>query len=64
MLEMTAGRVSTLCETYLGFRHGPMSYVDRDSLIVCFLSSEPKVRVYETDLLRKLDRKKLGLLNA
>ncbi|MGI8962788.1 MAG: SIS domain-containing protein [Bryobacteraceae bacterium] len=62
MLEMTAGRVSTLCETYLGLRHGPMSYIDRDSLIVCFLSSEPKVRVYETDLLRELDRKKLGLL--
>jgi tagatose-6-phosphate ketose/aldose isomerase len=62
MLEMTAGRVGTLCETYLGLRHGPMSYVDRDSLIVCFLSSDPKVRVYETDLLRELDLKKLGLL--
>jgi tagatose-6-phosphate ketose/aldose isomerase len=62
MLEMTAGRVSTLCETYLGLRHGPMSYVDGNSLIVCFLSSDPKVRVYETDLLRELDRKKLGLL--
>jgi tagatose-6-phosphate ketose/aldose isomerase len=62
MLEMTSGRVSTLYETYLGLRHGPMSYIDRDSLIVCFLSSDPKVRVYETDLLRELDRKKLGLL--
>jgi len=62
MLEMTAGRVSTLCETYLGFRHGPMSYVDRNSLVVCFLSSQPKLRVYEIDLLRELDRKKLGLL--
>lgn len=62
MLEMTAGRVGTLCETYLGLRHGPMSYVDGNSQIVCFLSSEPKVRVYETDLLRELDRKKLGLL--
>jgi tagatose-6-phosphate ketose/aldose isomerase len=62
MLEMTAGRVSTLCETYLGLRHGPMSYVDRDSLIACFLSSNPNVRAYETDLLQELDRKKLGLL--
>lgn len=61
MLEMTAGRVGTLSETYLGFRHGPMSYVDRETLLVCFLSSDPKVRVYETDLLRELDRKKLGL---
>ncbi|MFL6350579.1 MAG: SIS domain-containing protein [Bryobacteraceae bacterium] len=62
MLEMTAGRVSTLCETYLGLRHGPMSYIDPETLIVCFLSSEPKVRAYETDLLRELDRKRLGLL--
>jgi len=23
MLEMTAGRVSTMCESYLGLRHGP-----------------------------------------
>jgi tagatose-6-phosphate ketose/aldose isomerase len=61
MLEMTAGRVSTISETYLGFRHGPMSYVNPETLIVCFLSSDPKVRLYETDLLRELDRKKLGL---
>jgi len=27
MLEMTAGRVTTMSETYLGLRHGPMSYV-------------------------------------
>jgi tagatose-6-phosphate ketose/aldose isomerase len=62
MLEMTAGRVGTLCETYLGVRHGPMSYIDHDSLVVCFLSSELKLRAYETDLLRELDRKQLGLL--
>jgi len=64
MLEMTAGRVSTLSETYLGFRHGPMSYVNAETLIVCFLSSDPKVRLYETDLLRELDRKKLGLFKV
>src|SRR5882757_13441 len=27
MLELTSGRVTTISETYLGFRHGPMSYV-------------------------------------
>jgi D-galactosamine 6-phosphate deaminase/isomerase len=61
MLEMTAGRVNTLCETYLGLRHGPMSYVDKDTLVVCFLSSDPTIRAYETDLLRELDQKELGL---
>lgn len=60
MLEMTAGRVSTLSETYLGLRHGPMSFVHRDTLVICFLSSDPGVRVYELDLIRELDRKELG----
>jgi tagatose-6-phosphate ketose/aldose isomerase len=61
MLEMTAGRVTTLCETYLGFRHGPMSYVQQETLIVAFLSSSPTLRAYEVDLLQQLDQKKLGL---
>ena len=61
MLELTAGRVTTLCETYLGFRHGPMSYVQDDTLIVCDLSCDSTIRAYELDLLQELDRKKLGL---
>jgi len=64
MLEMTAGRVTTLCETYLGLRHGPMSYVHKDTLVVCFLSSDPTIRAYEADLLRELDQKELGLLKV
>ena len=60
MLEMTAGRVSAICETYLGLRHGPMSYITDETLIVCFLSSNPSFRAYETDLLAELTRKQLG----
>jgi len=62
MLEMTAGRVTTLAETYLGLRHGPMAYIDDNSLVVGFLSSDSVVRAYEVDLLRELDRKQLGRL--
>jgi tagatose-6-phosphate ketose/aldose isomerase len=64
MLEMTAGRVTTMCETYLGLRHGPMSYVHEDTLVVCFLSCDPTLRAYEADLLRELDQKELGLLKV
>lgn len=60
MLEMTAGHVSTFPETYLGLRHGPMCAVDGAALVVCFLSTDPVARAYEADLLRELDRKKLG----
>lgn len=61
MLEMTSGRVTTIAESFLGLRHGPMSFVHGDTLVVCQLSSEAGTRAYELDLLAELDRKKLGL---
>jgi tagatose-6-phosphate ketose/aldose isomerase len=61
MLEMTAGRVVTFAETYLGVRHGPLAAVQSDTLIVCFLSSESVVRAYELDLIRELSGKNLGM---
>ena len=61
MLEMTAGRVIAISETYLGLRHGPMSMIHADTLVVCFLSSDPQTRAYESDLIRELSRKQLGL---
>jgi tagatose-6-phosphate ketose/aldose isomerase len=61
VLEMTAGAVPSLYESYLGLRHGPMSFVDSETLIVCFLSSDTVLRAYESDLIRELDQKKLGM---
>ncbi len=61
MLEMTAGRVVAIPETYLGLRHGPMSLVHSNTLVVCFLSWDPQIRAYESDLIRELSRKQLGL---
>jgi len=45
----------------LGLRHGPMSFVHEDTLIVCQLSCDLTTRAYELDLLAELNRKKLGL---
>jgi len=61
MLEMTSGRIPTIAESYLGLRHGPMSFVHEDTLIVCQLSCDLATRAYELDLLAELARKKLGL---
>jgi len=61
MLETNAGDVWTLAESFLGLRHGPMSAVSRGTLVVAFLSSDPRVRPYEMDLLAELDRKGLGM---
>jgi tagatose-6-phosphate ketose/aldose isomerase len=60
MIEMNDGDVWALPESYLGLRHGPMSAIGESTLVVAFLSSDPVVRAYETDVIRELDRKKLG----
>jgi tagatose-6-phosphate ketose/aldose isomerase len=61
-LEMTAGRFPLVTETYMGLRHGPMSFVKPDTFVLCLLSSDPVRRLYETDLLRELRAKKIGYL--
>ncbi len=61
-LEMTAGRFPLISETYLGLRHGPMSFVTPDTLVLCLLSSDPVRRRYEADLIRELRAKKIGYL--
>jgi len=61
LLESTGERVRTFAETYLGLRHGPMAAVHDDTLVVCFLSSDPLVRAYELDLIVELNRKRLGM---
>jgi tagatose-6-phosphate ketose/aldose isomerase len=60
MLEMSAGRVPVMAETHLGLRHGPMSFLRPDTLVLSILSSDPLRRRYEDDLLAELYQKKLG----
>jgi tagatose-6-phosphate ketose/aldose isomerase len=64
VVELSAGAVTTLAETPLGLRHGPLSSVDERTLFVAFLSSESRRRGYELDLLREIDRKRLGRVRA
>jgi tagatose-6-phosphate ketose/aldose isomerase len=60
ILEMTAGRFPVVTETYLGLRHGPMSFVRKDTLVLCLLSNDPTRRLYELDLIRELRSKRIG----
>jgi tagatose-6-phosphate ketose/aldose isomerase len=56
MLELTDGRIATLAESTLGFRHGPKSMVDRSTLVVVMLSNAAYTRAYDMDLLEELRR--------
>lgn len=59
-VELSAGKVTTLAETPLGLRHGPMSSVGANTVFVAFLSTEARRRGYELDLLREIDHKRLA----
>jgi len=59
VLELSGGRVLSFTESFLGLRHGPLSAVDRDTLVVGFLSADHRRRAFELDLLREICDKKL-----
>lgn len=62
VMEMTDGRFPVMAETYLGLRHGPMSFIRPDTQVICLLSSDRVAQLYEEDLVRELRSKKLGHL--
>jgi tagatose-6-phosphate ketose/aldose isomerase len=54
LLELTDGRVVALFDSPLGFRHGPKTIVDEETLVVVLLSNDAQARRYDLDLLREL----------
>ncbi len=54
MLELTDGRVVSIGESPLGFRHGPKTIVNGSTLVVVFLSNDAYTRQYDLDLLREV----------
>lgn len=56
VLELTAGKLAAFYDSPTGFRHGPKSLVDNETLIVVYISSHPYTRLYDLDLLAELRR--------
>ena len=54
MLELTAGKVASIFDTPLGFRHGPKSIIDDSTLIVVYVSDDEFTYKYELDLIKEL----------
>jgi tagatose-6-phosphate ketose/aldose isomerase len=59
LLELTAGKVQTMTQPTLALRHGPMAALDKDTLFISLVSSQPRRRQYEVDLLREIGSKEL-----
>lgn len=60
MLELTAGRVVTMYDTPLGFRHGPKSIIDDNTITVVYLSDDAYTRQYEVDLIKEMSGQRKG----
>lgn len=56
VLELTAGKLAAFYDSPTGFRHGPKSLVNGETLVVLFVSSHPYTRQYDLDLLNELRR--------
>ena len=54
LLELTGGRLVAMFDSPTGFRHGPKSVVNAQTLIVQLISNDPYTRQYDLDLLREL----------
>lgn len=53
-LELTSGQTVTVCESVLGFRHGPKSIIDGNTLVIFMNSTNSYTNLYDMDLIREI----------
>ena len=54
ILELTAGQVATMYESPVGFRHGPKSLINEDTVVLGFGTTTDYTRKYDLDLVREV----------
>lgn len=54
VLELTAGQLTTIFDSSMGFRHGPKSYVNGKTVVFDFLSNDKYSRQYDVDILEEI----------
>ncbi|RSI98177.1 SIS domain-containing protein [Streptococcus mitis] len=54
ILELTAGQVATMYESPVGFRHGPKSLINEDTVVLIFGTTTDYTRKYDLDLVREV----------
>jgi tagatose-6-phosphate ketose/aldose isomerase len=54
LLELTDGQTVAVHDSPLGFRHGPKTIVNGETLVVIYLSNDSYTRKYDLDLLAEL----------
>ncbi|MDE5908239.1 MAG: SIS domain-containing protein [Lachnospiraceae bacterium] len=53
-MELTNGKIATMQETILGFRHGPKTFMDKDTDVIVLMSQSEYTNQYIRDLLKEI----------
>lgn len=64
LLELTAGKIATGYDSAMGFRHGPKSFIDENTLIFVFVSNNEYTRKYDIDVLEEINGDKIAKLTC
>jgi tagatose-6-phosphate ketose/aldose isomerase len=56
MLELTDGQVVAIADSPLGFRHGPKTILNADTLVLVFVGNDDYARQYDWNLIDELRR--------
>ena len=54
ILELTAGKVATIFDSSMGFRHGPKSFINEKTIMFGFVNNTPYTRDYDLDILEEV----------
>ncbi|CAM4060450.1 SIS domain-containing protein [Streptococcus penaeicida] len=54
ILELTAGEIATVYDSSMGFRHGPKSFINNDTLVFGFVNNNTYTRKYDLDVLEEI----------
>jgi tagatose-6-phosphate ketose/aldose isomerase len=54
-LELTSGKVVSVCESVLGFRHGPKSIINDETLVIFMNSTNKYTNLYDMDLIKEIN---------
>lgn len=53
-IELSAGKMMTWYDSPMGFRHGPKSMLNENTLIILYMSNNDYTRKYDIDMLKEL----------
>ncbi|GAA0076836.1 SIS domain-containing protein [Clostridium sp. CTA-5] len=53
-LELTSGKIVTIFESVMGFRHGPKSIINDDTLVIIMNSIDKYTNLYDLDLINEI----------